>query len=157
MPAAAMGRLYTGMKTMHALTTKLLPLTAAAFLAFTGVAMAKVIPVHGTFAAEGAATTTPTGDVMGSYSTKTHMLKYTITYAGLSGPVMAAHFHGPAKPGEQAGVLVAIPKPYMSGMTGKVKLTSAEAKDVLTGMTYVNLHTAANPAGEARAQITEGK
>jgi hypothetical protein len=44
----------------------------------------------------------------------------------------------------------------MSGMTGEVKVKPAVAKDLLEGLTYVNLHTAADPMGEARAQIEIG-
>ena len=31
-------------------------------------------------------------------------LTWTVTYAGLSGPAVAGHFHGPAQAGANAGV-----------------------------------------------------
>jgi CHRD domain len=34
------------------------------------------------------------------------MLSWSITYSGLSGKATAAHFHGPAKEGENAGPMV---------------------------------------------------
>ena len=33
-------------------------------------------------------------------------LKWTVTYSGTTGPVTAGHFHGPAQPGANAGVVV---------------------------------------------------
>ncbi|HQT64187.1 MAG: CHRD domain-containing protein [Acidocella sp. 20-57-95] len=130
-----------------------LPLTAAAMLAFGGVAMAKTVSLSGQFVSEGKSTATPSGLVSATLDTSTDMLSYSITYAGLTGPVLAAHFHGPAAAGANAKVLIPIPGPYSSGMTGSVKVTKAEEKILEAGKTYVNLHTKASPAGEARAQM----
>ena len=118
-----------------------------------GAALAKTLPVHGHFAAEAPATTTPTGAVAGSFDTATDTLTYSITYDGLSGPVVAAHFHGPAKLGAAAGVMKPIDGPYDSPIKGTVTLDSSQAKALEHGMVYVNLHTAADPNGEARAQL----
>jgi hypothetical protein len=135
---------------------KILPL-AATLAAFAAPAFAKTIDLTGTFATENMAKTTPSGMVSAKLNTTTDELTYSITYAGLSGPVEAAHFHGPAAAGADAGVLVPIPAPYHSGMTGSAKVTPAIAKDLEAGKTYVNLHTAAEPMGEARAQLTVTK
>ncbi len=43
------------------------------------------------------------------YDAATKKLSWKLTYSGLSGPATAAHFHGPAEPGKNAGVAVAIP------------------------------------------------
>jgi len=118
-----------------------------------GAAFARTLPVSGTFMAEGKTTTTPAGTVSGSFDTATDELTYTVTYEGLSGPVVAAHFHGPAKRGVNAGVLKPIDGPYDSPIKGTTTLDKAQTKDLETGLIYVNLHTAANPAGEARAQL----
>ncbi len=136
---------------------KILPLAAAAMLVCQGSAFAKTVELIGQFQTEGMAKTVPSGMVVAKLNTATDMLTYSVTYAGLSGPVEAAHFHGPAPMTGNAGVLVPIPGPYMSGMTGTVKVKPAVAKDLLEGMTYVNLHTAADPMGEARAQIVVSK
>jgi hypothetical protein len=140
---------------MRHITRTILPLATAGFLAFGGIAMAKTVDLSGKFVTEGTAKTTPSGMVKATLDTTTDELKYTITYSGLSGPVKAAHFHGPAPMGTEAGVLVPIKGPYASGMSGEAKVTPTIAKNILDGMTYVNLHTTANPMGEARAQITE--
>lgn len=138
---------------MRWMTKAALPLAAVAMLAAGQVASAKTVKLVGNFSAENGTKTTPIGTVQGTLNTTTDLLSYTVTYTGLSGPVQAAHFHGPAAPGQDAGVLVPIPGPYHSGLTGKAKVTAATAHDILAGKTYVNLHTAAEPMGEARAQV----
>jgi hypothetical protein len=142
---------------MHKIFKSALPLAAVATLALGGVAMAKTVMLTGSFMPENGTTTSPTGTVKATLNTRTGSLSYTISYAGLSGPVQAAHFHGPAPMGKDAGVLVPIPGPYQSGMSGHAKVSSAVVKDLEHGMTYVNLHTAAEPMGEARAQLTMAK
>jgi hypothetical protein len=135
-----------------------MPIAAAALLglAMLGLApaaQAKTLTISGTFATEGTATTKPSGRLTGTLNPLTGAVTYRITYAGLSGPVMAAHFHGPALPHQEAGVLLPIPGPYASGMHGKLTANAATTKAMLDGETYVNLHTAKYPMGEARAQV----
>src|SRR5437879_13228337 len=43
------------------------------------------------------------------YDAASKKLSWKLTYSGLSGPATAAHFHGPAEAGKNAGVAVAIP------------------------------------------------
>ncbi len=119
----------------------------------SNAALARTVMIAGHFAGEGKATTKPTGSVSGSLDTSTDELTYTIAYDGLSGPVVAAHFHGPAKRGVNAGVLKPIDAPYDSPIKGHVTLEAAQVADLQKGLVYVNLHTAANPDGEARAQL----
>lgn len=125
----------------------------AVLVLVAGTAMAKTVPLVGHFSAENGTKTLPIGMVKGTLNTRSDLLSYSITYTGLSGPVTAAHFHGPAAPGQDSGVMVPIPGPYHTGMVRKKVVTEAEAKTILAGKTYVNLHTAAEPNGEARAQI----
>jgi hypothetical protein len=93
-----------------------------------------------------------TGKAKLSYNPTTMVLKYTITYKKLSGDAVAAHFHGPADPGANGGVEVPItvgPSP----IKGTATLTDAQAMDLAAGKWYVNIHTAAHPAGEIRGQV----
>lgn len=142
---------------MHFNRRKLLPVVAALLLVFSAAGYAKTVKLSGTFAAENGTTSQPTGHVKASLNTTSHKLKYTIVYSGLSGPVTAAHFHGPAKADVAAGALQKIDGPYHSGMKNTVTIDTATQSAMLKGMTYVNLHTAAHPKGEARAQMTAGK
>jgi hypothetical protein len=93
------------------------------------------------------------GDALVTLDTKTKTLTYTITFQGLSGPATAAHFHGPAAEGANAGVAVAIAKGPASPVTGSATLTDPQIADLEAGKWYVNVHTAANPGGEIRGQM----
>jgi hypothetical protein len=80
-------------------------------------------------------------------------LTWTVTYAGMTGPVTAGHFHGPAMAGANAGVVVPFAGSLASPITGSATLTDAQIADLKAGKWYVNLHTAANPGGEIRGQV----
>ncbi|MCJ2133556.1 CHRD domain-containing protein [Methylobacterium sp. J-026] len=95
---------------------------------------------------------TGTGAVSATYDPATKRLSWTGTYSGLTGPVTAAHFHGPAKAGENAGVLVPVTA-TTSPFSGEATLDDAKAADLEAGKLYFNLHTAANPKGEIRGQV----
>lgn len=94
-----------------------------------------------------------TGEIAATFDPATKRLTWTGHYAGLTGPVTAAHFHGPAKPGENAGVLLPV-KADASPFSGEATLDDAKAADLEAGRVYFNLHTAANPKGEIRGQVT---
>jgi hypothetical protein len=78
-----------------------------------------------------------------------------IEFSGLSGPVTAAHFHGPAAPGENAGPVVTIDD-LESPSEGSATLTDEQAAQLANGQWYVNIHTEAHPDGEIRGQVTGG-
>jgi hypothetical protein len=95
---------------------------------------------------------TGTADV--NYDTASKMLTWKITYSGLTGPATMAHFHGPAEPGKNAGILVPL-KDISSGAQGSATLTDAQAADLTAGKMYINVHTNAHPGGEIRAQVVK--
>jgi hypothetical protein len=94
---------------------------------------------------------------------------FRLRVRNLSGAPMAAHLHGPADENNNAPVVVTlcsgncpfdagtgimdlegvITGPMVVGMTGAAFQDNLEA-----GLIYVNVHTALNPAGEARGQVT---
>jgi hypothetical protein len=88
------------------------------------------------------------------YDQASKKLSWKLTYSGLSGPATAAHFHGPAEPGKNAGVAVPITN-TASGSEGSATLTDAQAADLMAGKYYVNVHTEANKGGEIRGQVTK--
>ena len=90
-----------------------------------------------------------------NYDPASKKLTWKLTYSGLSGPATAAHFHGPAEAGKNGGVELAIPGATSSPAEGSATLTDAQAADLAAGKLYVNVHTAANPGGEIRGQVTK--
>jgi hypothetical protein len=93
-----------------------------------------------------------TGQVTATYDTASKKLSWKGSYSGLSGPATAAHFHGPAPAGKNAGVMVPI-NPHGPSFTGSATLNDAQANALMAGQIYVNVHTAANKAGEIRGQM----
>lgn len=96
-----------------------------------------------------------TGTLSATLDTDTNELKYHVVYSGLTGPVVASHFHGPAAEGVNAKPQVPVKAPFDSPIDGTATVTADQAKDLLDGKWYFNLHTAANPAGEIRGQVTK--
>ena len=81
-------------------------------------------------------------------------LWYNITVADLSGPIIGAHFHGPARFEENAGVIFDITANFEGNHAEGVWDLSPEARQyVLAGQVYVNIHTEKYPPGEVRGQI----
>jgi len=94
-----------------------------------------------------------TGMVDAKYDTSTMKLSWTVTYSGLTGPATAAHFHGPAKEGVNAGPIITLTAPLTSPMKGEQTLTKAQADELASGMWYLNVHTAQHAPGEIRGQL----
>jgi hypothetical protein len=94
-----------------------------------------------------------TGTLSATYDTATKTLTWTVDYSGLTGPAIAAHFHGPAPVGQAAPIEVGLKAPLDSPLKGSAALTDAEAKDLLDGMMYFNIHTAEHKPGEIRGQL----
>jgi hypothetical protein len=100
-------------------------------------------------------TTEATGSARISFGETSKRLVYTITYAGLSGPATAAHFHGPAAADATAPPVIPIEGDLSSPITGSVILTDEQVGMLEDGQLYFNIHTAANPGGEIRGQVEE--
>ncbi len=99
-----------------------------------------------------------TGKLTATLNTETNEFKYHIEFSGLSGPVVAAHFHGPAEAGTNAKPQIPIKtSPIASPIDGSATLTPEQAKDLTDGKWCFNLHTAGNPRGEVRGQIVKAE
>jgi hypothetical protein len=131
---------------------RLAGLGLAALLATASVASAETVQLKADLKGT---STAAKGDAAVTYDTTSKQVTWRITYSGLSGPPTAAHFHGPAQPGANAGVAVPIPNVATSPAQGSATLTDAQAADLLAGRYYINIHTAANPGGEIRGQVTK--
>jgi hypothetical protein len=117
--------------------------------------------VHFTFGLDGAqefpSNQTPGfGSADITYDTVTDVIQWTINFQDLLAPATAAHFHGPAPVGVNAGVLVPIPgvPAATSGLlTGQTLFPAAQEQALLDGLIYVNIHNAIFPGGEIRGQV----
>lgn len=96
------------------------------------------------------------GNLQATLDKNSRVLTWTLSVSGLSGPPTAAHFHGPAAAGENAGVAAPITITGQPTDSGVITLTAAQLDDLLAGRWYINVHTAANPDGEIRGQIMIG-
>lgn len=93
-----------------------------------------------------------TGTVTATFDDTSKKLTWKGSYKDLTGPATAAHFHGPAPEGKNAGIAVPI-TPSGPEFEGSATLTDAQAREMLAGDWYVNVHTAANKGGEIRGQL----
>jgi hypothetical protein len=131
-------------------------LAAVFTVGFLSAASAAMVDFHATMDGKSEApptTSTGSGDVLATLDTTGKKLSYTMTFMGLSGPATAAHFHGPAAAGANAGVAVPVGTNPTSPVTGSVTLTDAQMADLEAGKWYANVHTADNKAGEIRGQM----
>jgi len=95
-----------------------------------------------------------------TYDPATRKVTWNIAYSGLSSPATMAHFHGPAKEGQNAPPVIWLStqgSPPTNPMTGTATLTPEQAKQFSAGEWYVNLHTKSHPAGEIRGQVVPPK
>lgn len=79
-------------------------------------------------------------------------LRFNVVLNGLSGPIVAAHFHMGTM--GTNGPVVQDLGSFISGnmISGEVDPT-AFLSDLMAGDIYINIHTAANPNGEIRGQL----
>ena len=99
-------------------------------------------------------TSSGSGKAEAAFDTDTKVLTYTVTYSGLTGPALGAHFHGPSDSGKNAGIALPF-KSTQSPIQGTTTITETQAADLLAGKWYANIHTAANPGGELRGQMAK--
>ena len=114
----------------------LVGLALAALLAAASVAGAETVQLKADLKGSGPAAK---GDAAVTYDTTSKQATWRITYSELSGPPTAAHFHGPAQPGANAGVAVPIPNVTTSPAQGSATLTDPQAADLLADRYYINI------------------
>ena len=94
---------------------------------------------------------TGTGTATISLDDQTNLLSWNVSWSGLSGADFLAHFHGPALPGQPAGVQVGIGVP--SPQIGSATISAIQAADLLAGLWYGNIHSTTFNGGEIRGQV----
>ncbi len=140
---------------MHITQTAVAAAALAVAIAWGGSALAEETKFQATLS--GAEEVPPvdtaaTGTANVTWNSETKELSWTIEFSGLSGPPTAAHFHGPADLGANAGVAVPI-EDLESPSEGSAPLTDEQAAELAAGKWYVNVHTDAHPDGEIRGQV----
>ncbi|RYZ11766.1 MAG: CHRD domain-containing protein [Comamonadaceae bacterium] len=96
-----------------------------------------------------------TGTLDAVLDTRSGLLRWKMSHVNLSGPVTAAHFHGPAEVGFNAPPVLTFAGPVLPDYEGRATLTPAQMADLRAGRWYANLHTARHPDGELRGQLIE--
>ena len=132
-------------------------LACAGALAFASPSMAAMMNMKADLKASNEVppgTSKGTGSVTVTYDSATKKLSWKGNYSGLTGPAIAAHFHGPAPAGKNAGVMIPI-NPDGPSFEGSATLNEAQANALMGGNIYVNIHTAAHKAGEIRGQVVK--
>jgi hypothetical protein len=145
----------------------LLAAAAAAAIGLAGAASAQAqgqgqtVTFHATMSGQQESPPTNskgTGQATAQLNTTTHHLSYDATWKGLESPATAAHFHGPAGVGQNAGVAVPIGGAHpKSPAKGTATLTPEQQEQLMSGKWYVNVHTKEHPAGAIRGQMERGK
>ncbi|MCH8805516.1 MAG: CHRD domain-containing protein [Planctomycetes bacterium] len=120
-------------------------------MATSSSAQTFVFPIDASQVVMPMSTSTASGTGNVTYNPGTMMLNWNITFSGLTSAQTAAHFHGPAPFGVNAGVQVGIG--VGSPALGNAPITTAQATDLLNGLWYVNIHTTNFPGGEIRGQV----
>src|SRR5688572_3992999 len=92
------------------------------------------------------------GAALFTFDTASRSLSWTVTYQDLSSALTDAHLHGPALPGQDAPIVVAMPV-TASPLSGGTTITALQQEDLLAGLWYVNLHTATYSDGEISGQL----
>jgi len=94
------------------------------------------------------------GPVTVSVDTGTNTVTISGSYFGMSANVTAVHMHQ-APPGSNGPII--IPLGHTGGtagtFSGSAILGAAQVATIVAGGSYVNIHTAANPGGESRANV----
>jgi hypothetical protein len=96
---------------------------------------------------------TAAGGGVAVYDTTADSIKSSIFFTGLTSPATASHIHEGAA-GANGKVIVPFTKDgdKFSAPSG-AKLTPEQLKSFKAGNLYVNIHSAAHPGGEVRAQL----
>lgn len=107
---------------------------------------------------DGTAVTPPTrsaasGQLDALYDRQSRLLRWKTSWSNLSGPITSVQFYGPADMGQNGPAAMMWPGPFGPTYEGRATLTPQQANDLLAGLWYVSVATAAYPSGEVRGQL----
>jgi len=89
-------------------------------------------------------------------TSKGYRLTWTLKFNRLSGPATSGFLHR-GRRGKYGAALFHLCSPCSSGAHGSAYASPWEVNLMLSGLTYVNVRTSKNPAGEIRGQIASTK
>ena len=95
------------------------------------------------------------GELVAVLNRDTGLLRWKLSFSGLSGPVRGANFHSPGMAGEVAQPVLSLGRSVLSPSEGRAMLSARQRADLLAGQWYINLRTARYPDGEIRGQLIE--
>lgn len=103
-----------------------------------------------------AVVTTGTGFATMTLDNVTNQFTLTGSFQNLIGTTNNGHMHGPAPVGVAAGVLFGIT--FDAGVTSgnfsfNGVITAAQTATILSGNSYINIHSSFRPGGEIRGQV----
>jgi len=93
------------------------------------------------------------GSIAVTLDPKTRKISWKGYYVGLQGQELKAHFHGPAKAGENAAPVLPV-EAVEETFQGSATLDPQQVKQLEDGQWYFNIHSAKHPEGELRGQLT---
>lgn len=91
------------------------------------------------------------GAAIVAVDTQNKKLYYVIAYDNLKSAETAAHIHGPALPGQEALPIFSLPNGNVK--VGVWNYDSARENEIISGRTYINIHSTTHPNGEIRGQL----
>jgi hypothetical protein len=94
--------------------------------------------------------TPATGTAFMKVNRATNTIDYGMTFTDLSAAQTAAHIHGFAPPGSNAGVKFSLP--LGNHINGSVIYPETDESNYLAGLSYVNVHSMSFTGGEIRGQ-----
>jgi hypothetical protein len=83
------------------------------------------------------------------------VLNYNVSFSNLLSAATGSHIHGPASTTQNANVIIPFSPPAASSgaFSGSTLIDSQMLLELISGLTYVNVHTTNYPAGEIRGQV----
>ncbi|CAN5377628.1 hypothetical protein BH23VER1_BH23VER1_14020 [soil metagenome] len=101
----------------------------------------------------------PSGSAQVVVDGESGVVEVSGSYSGMTSEVEAAHLHGLADREATAGVLFGLTTG--GGTSGTIAgggtLAADDLAGLFAGLTYLNVHTADNPPGEIRGQVTDNR
>jgi hypothetical protein len=118
----------------------------------------QIYPVQFTATMNGASEVPPAsspGTGTGAMTLVNSVLAYAFSFTNLLSAATLAHIHGPADVTQNANPLIPFTPPAATAGTfsGTATLSSQELLDLVSGLTYANIHTTNYPGGEIRGQV----